>query len=506
MAVLGQTISGVAHELNNPLASILTWAERLARKPAGPEHPPGARHHPPRSRARRAHRPPPADVRAQAAHDARHRRRQRRRPRHAGAAAARAAARQHRPDRRAGGRACRTSSPTRTSCSRSLLNLVINAEQAMTTAAGRGTLVVRTWHDGERDVVLLEVADDGPGMAPEVLPRIFDPFFTTKEVGQGTGLGLTVAYAIIQEHGGAITAHSAPGEGATFRIELPTASTQAARSAPDPPIGPSPEPRGGRGGAAGRRRAGAGVRRRRMPGRRGLRRDARRRRRGGARRRRPRATFDAVICDLKMPRLDGPAFYRAIVEHYAGAGAAGDLRHRRRRRHRSRALPRRERLPLAAQAVPAVGAAARRPRGRRVGHQHAARSVGRARSPCRSAWRGLAPPGSAASDVVGEAAAERLLQALDGAGVELRHARFVDPDLGPDLLHRDVAEVIEPDDLALARGQRLRGPGGRASWSPTSRSARSGVGVSGGTQTSGSIDVGRRRPATTTASTSTRWC
>ena len=94
-----------------------------------------------------------------------------------------------------------------------LLNLVINAEQAMTiTADGRGTLVVRTWHDGERDVVLLEVSDDGPGLAPEVLPRIFDPFFTTKDVGKGTGLGLTVAYAIVQEHGGAITSQSAPGE------------------------------------------------------------------------------------------------------------------------------------------------------------------------------------------------------------------------------------------------------------------------------------------------------
>ncbi len=86
-----------------------------------------------------------------------------------------------------------------------LLNLVINAEQAMITSTGRGTLVVRTWHDLDRDAVVLEVNDDGPGVPEDVQPRIFDPFFTTKDVGKGTGLGLTVAYAIVQEHGGRIT-------------------------------------------------------------------------------------------------------------------------------------------------------------------------------------------------------------------------------------------------------------------------------------------------------------
>src|SRR5206468_8414454 len=73
-----------------------------------------------------------------------------------------------------------------------LLNLVINAEQAMLTANGRGTLVVRTWHDATREAVLLEINDDGPGVPPDVQAKIFDPFFTTKDVGKGTGLGLTV--------------------------------------------------------------------------------------------------------------------------------------------------------------------------------------------------------------------------------------------------------------------------------------------------------------------------
>ena len=72
----------------------------------------------------------------------------------------------------------------------------------MLAANGRGTLVVRTWHDADRESVVLEINDDGPGVPDEVQAKIFDPFFTTKDVGKGTGLGLTVAYAIVQEHGG----------------------------------------------------------------------------------------------------------------------------------------------------------------------------------------------------------------------------------------------------------------------------------------------------------------
>ena len=102
-----------------------------------------------------------------------------------------------------------------------LLNLVINAEQAMLSANGRGALVVRTWHDSERESVMLEINDDGPGIPEELQAKIFDPFFTTKEVGQGTGLGLTVAYAIVQEHGGRIQLESRPDAGASFYVDLP---------------------------------------------------------------------------------------------------------------------------------------------------------------------------------------------------------------------------------------------------------------------------------------------
>src|SRR5204862_1375392 len=102
-----------------------------------------------------------------------------------------------------------------------LLNLIINAEQAMLAAHGRGVLVLRTWHDADRESVILEINDDGPGIPDEVQPKIFDPFFTTKDVGKGTGLGLTVAYAIVQEHGGRIHLESRPGSGASFYVELP---------------------------------------------------------------------------------------------------------------------------------------------------------------------------------------------------------------------------------------------------------------------------------------------
>jgi signal transduction histidine kinase len=104
-----------------------------------------------------------------------------------------------------------------------LLNLIINAEQAMIGAHGRGTLIVRTWHDADRDAVILEVNDDGPGVPDDVQPRIFDPFFTTKEVGKGTGLGLTVAYAIVQEHGGRITLKSERGRGRRSTWSCPSA-------------------------------------------------------------------------------------------------------------------------------------------------------------------------------------------------------------------------------------------------------------------------------------------
>jgi two-component system NtrC family sensor kinase len=107
------------------------------------------------------------------------------------------------------------------------LNLIVNAEQAMLAAHERGTLTVTSRK--QKDTVRLSLQDDGPGMSPETLRRIFDPFFTTKEVGEGTGLGLTISYGIIEDHGGRIWAESAPGKGTSFVIELPIVRGEARR-------------------------------------------------------------------------------------------------------------------------------------------------------------------------------------------------------------------------------------------------------------------------------------
>jgi signal transduction histidine kinase len=69
--------------------------------------------------------------------------------------------------------------------------------------------------------VTIRVRDDGCGIPPDVLPRIFDPFFTTKSLGKGTGLGLAISAAIVQSHGGSLTAESVPNRGSTFTVVLP---------------------------------------------------------------------------------------------------------------------------------------------------------------------------------------------------------------------------------------------------------------------------------------------
>jgi two-component system NtrC family sensor kinase len=95
-------------------------------------------------------------------------------------------------------------------------NLILNARDAMPSG---GWLTLKTSADG--DTVVVEVADTGHGIRREHIKRIYDPFFTTKGIGQGTGLGLSVSYGIVQEHGGAIFVESTPGQGTTFRVALP---------------------------------------------------------------------------------------------------------------------------------------------------------------------------------------------------------------------------------------------------------------------------------------------
>jgi two-component system NtrC family sensor kinase len=105
------------------------------------------------------------------------------------------------------------------------VNIITNAEQAMTKAHGKGKLIVKTQEKG--NVIQIIFSDDGPGISEEDLKSIFNPFFTTKEVGEGTGLGLSICYGIVQEHGSALYAKSKLGDGATFTVEMPIVQEQA---------------------------------------------------------------------------------------------------------------------------------------------------------------------------------------------------------------------------------------------------------------------------------------
>ncbi|MEV4862884.1 ATP-binding protein [Streptomyces ossamyceticus] len=129
-------------------------------------------------------------------------------------------------------------------------NLIDNAVAAINDTGGEGTLTVRTARD-ERDQLLVEFRDTGPGIPPAIRGRIFDPFFTTKPVGQGTGLGLDISWRIVvNKHHGHIEVHSAPGD-TRFQVLLPltapapdldlTLAPQADAPASDEPASDEPE-------------------------------------------------------------------------------------------------------------------------------------------------------------------------------------------------------------------------------------------------------------------------
>jgi signal transduction histidine kinase len=312
MAALGQTISGVAHELNNPLATILSWAERLSQRPTLDD--------PLRrgletilSESERA-----ARIVRNLLTFARKRQTTRAMVDVNQVARETLALRSYEQ---------RVSNITVIDAlaaglpqvfvdgyqiQQVLLNLVINAEQAMLSANGRGILVVRTWHDATQESVILEINDDGPGIPADLQPKIFDPFFTTKEVGQGTGLGLTVAYAIVQEHGGRIRLESRPSSGASFYVELPVTGGQLPPGAIVRKGADVVDARAGSSvlivedeaalahAVADALRDGGYVVEHASDGEEALGKVA-------------DHSFDAVICDLKMPRLDGKAFYRTLA-------------------------------------------------------------------------------------------------------------------------------------------------------------------------------------------------
>ena len=213
-----------------------------------------------------------------------------------------------------------------------LMNLIGNARQAIEEQGTGGTIRVKTERIAEKRV-LLEVSDDGPGIPPGIQARIFDPFFTTKPAGVGTGLGLAIVLGIVREHGGKLHLASNLGQGTVFSVELPAMAAEAM---------PLPA-RGGARPARPRLEAlpaaelletpHAGAALSTWAGTRvlvledeptvagliadvledeGLRvdvlLDARE-----ALKRAAHETYALVICDMKMPELDGEHFYQALV-------------------------------------------------------------------------------------------------------------------------------------------------------------------------------------------------
>lgn len=199
----------------------------------------------------------------------------------------------------------------------SLLNLILNAEQAIRQVRESGHIWIRTRRIGAKRVAL-EVADDGPGVSPDVIVHIFDPFFTTKPAGMGTGLGLSILYGIVHQHGGEVSVEDRPGGGAVFRVELPVSGSVVAERGKPYVIGLQRSQPAEREKA---RNAGILVVEDEptvaqliadILGEDGYAVDTVLDSRKGlelARRR----EYDLVICDLRMPHLDGRGFYRELV-------------------------------------------------------------------------------------------------------------------------------------------------------------------------------------------------
>jgi signal transduction histidine kinase/CheY-like chemotaxis protein len=134
-----------------------------------------------------------------------------------------------------------------------IVNLIENAEAAIAARrdgtslspivppGARGEIVVSTRLDSDADRIMVDVADNGSGLKPEDLGRVFDPFFTTREVGKGAGLGLSVCYGIVREHGGHITARNRNTGGAVFSVELPVMAESAIAATSTTPPMPPPE-------------------------------------------------------------------------------------------------------------------------------------------------------------------------------------------------------------------------------------------------------------------------
>lgn len=334
LAALGQMVSGVAHELSNPLTSILGYAQRLLLREDGAGHLPEVRQI--FQEAERA-----SGILRQLLFSARQTPPERRR-----VALNQVVLRSMELQRLSMAAekihmeldldpALPAVVGDAAQLQQVLMNLVGNARQALEQKDQGGRIRVRTKQTAEHRVQL-EVEDDGPGVPQSILARIFDPFFTTKAEGVGTGLGLSIVLSIVREHGGRVDVRNAPEGGAIFSIELPMAERLA--NAPAWPAGSFELPLNA--GAAAKDDAFALMAENHLlaklrapalgrvlvvedeptvarliadvlqdegltvevllDGREGLKRAAERR-------------FDLVICDMRMPGVDGQQFYQSLV-------------------------------------------------------------------------------------------------------------------------------------------------------------------------------------------------
>ena len=313
LAVLGQRVSGIAHELSNPLTTILGYAQRLLRDTAdSPHHQDIQRIFSEADRASAMLRQLLGSTRESPSQ---------RRPIELNSAILRAADLQRFQLASEKIHLELELSPSLPSVlcderqfQQILNNLISNARHALLSDKPGGVIFLRT-RLADSGRVLLEVADSGPGIPEAHRHRIFEPFFTTKPSGVGTGLGLSIVMGLVRQNGGNIKVLSSAGQGATFILDFAAAGAIASVRAPDlsPAIVTAPSSMAGRRVLVVEDEPTVGQLIADMLSDLGYSPDFLQNARRGLAAALSR-DYSLIICDMKMPGLDGQHFYRALLE------------------------------------------------------------------------------------------------------------------------------------------------------------------------------------------------